>query len=133
MKKKWRHLNIYIKALSLDLCALLVINLGMIPLWINHLPDIPQGLLLGGLYGVLCLLVMFLVTNKENEDKKLVGTIIVIIARLLILAGILLLVGYLYYVKDIKIFNIFAVVGGYLLSTISLALSHLIFKEEEEE
>lgn len=132
MKEKWRHLNIYIKALSLDLCALLVITLGMIPLWINHLPDIPQGLLLGGLYGVLCLLVMFLVTNKENENKKLVGTIIVIISRLLILAGILLLVGYLYYVKDVKMFNIFAVVGGYLLSTISLTLSHLIFKEEEE-
>lgn len=132
MKEKWRHLNIYIKALSLDLCALLIITLGMIPLWINHLPDIPQGLLLGGLYGVLCLLVMFLVTNKENENKKLVGTIIVIISRLLILAGILLLVGYSYYVKDIKIFNIFAVVGGYLLSTISLTLNHLIFKEEEE-
>ena len=124
--------RLLLKSIIIDSICLAVITLCMIPFWVNHMPDIPQGLLLGGLYGLLSLLVMYLITIKEEAKQHLVGAIIVIIVRLLVLGLILFLVGYLYYEKNVKAFNVFTAAGGYLISTVTLIVCSLIFKEKGE-
>ena len=58
----------------------------------------------------------------------MVVTTVIIIVRLLVIAGILFLVGWLYYGLGFKAFNIFAVMGGYF---IPLAVNIILVEKEK--
>lgn len=97
----------------------LVVTLGLftltIPFYFFSLMEIPQGILLGGITGAIIYIFLGLFSNPEKPKKTIVFTVVTMIIRLLVIAGILFLVGWLYYGLGFKAFNIFAVAGGYFI------------------
>ena len=89
-----------------------------IPCFFFSLMEIPQGIALGGGVGILTYLFLGLAENDEDQKKSMVITIVVIIVRFLVIAGVLFLAGWLYYAQGVKAFNIFAVIGAYIISII---------------
>ncbi len=118
MKDWYLGLRFEYKIAFWSLVFLMAITICLIPLWFFSLMEVPQGILLGGSVGVITYLLLGLFNNPEKQKQSLVITTIIMIVRFLLIAGILFLVGWLYYVKDMKAFNIFAVVGGYTLTII---------------
>lgn len=90
-----------------------------IPLFFFSLMEIPQGIALGGGVGIIIYLFLGLFNNSDEPKKSMVLTIIVITLRLVIIAGVLFLVGWLYYQVGFEAFNIFAVAGGYFIPVIT--------------
>ena len=122
MKDWYRQLKMEYKIVVWSLIVLLGLSLVLIPLYFFSLMEIPQGILLGGGVGVITYLFLGLFNNKDQPKKSLTIAVILLVVRFLILAGILFLVGWLYYAKNFKAFNIFAVAGGYLLTTVINAI-----------
>ena len=118
MKDWYKALRLEYKIVFWSLILLAVLTLCLIPLWFFSLMEIPQGILLGGSVGIITYLLLGIFNNPEKQKESLVITTIIMIVRFLLIAGILFLVGWLYYVKDMKAFNIFAVIGGYTLTII---------------
>ena len=90
--------------------------------------EIPQGILLGGFLGIIIYLLLGLFDNKDKPKKSLIITSIIIGVRLLLIAGVLFLVGWLYYGLGFKAFNIFAVMFGYF---VSLAVNIILVEREK--
>ena len=118
MKDLYKSLKLEYKIVVWSLIALAALTICLIPLFFFSLMEIPQGILLGGGIGVITYLFLGLFNNPEKPKKSLIITTIIIIVRFLVIAGILFLVGWLYYKEDMKAFNIFAVTGGYLLTIV---------------
>ena len=118
MKNWYTNLNSSLKTVvwSAIVVAILVILLS--PLFFFSLMEIPLGIALGGSVGILNYLILGLIDDKEYKKANLVLTIVTIIVRFLVIAGVLVLVGFLYYKLSIKLFNIFAVAGSYFISFI---------------
>ena len=97
--------------------AIVVLGLFVlcIPFYFFSLMEIPQGILLGGTLSILIYIVLGLVNNEEKAKQSLVLTIVVIAIKMLLIGGLLFLVGWLYYGKGVKPFNLFAVAGGYFI------------------
>lgn len=118
MKDWYRQLKLEYKV---ALWSALVISSAIIltiPCFFFSLMEIPQGIALGGGVGILTYLFLGLAENDEDQKKSMVITIVVIIVRFLIIAGVLFLAGWLYYAQGVKAFNIFAVIGAYIISII---------------
>ena len=91
--------------------------------------DIPLGFLLGGAYGVLVYFIVGILEEKKQEDYK--WAIVISVLRFFVFAFLLVLVGLCYYIWEIKIFNIFSVVGGYLVCVVVLVL--LFIQQNKKE
>lgn len=118
MKDWYRQLKLEYKV---ALWSALVISSAIIltiPCFFISLMEIPQGIALGGGVGILTYLFLGLAENDEDQKKSMVLTIVVIIVRFLVIAGVLFLAGWLYYAQGVKAFNIFAVIGAYVISII---------------
>ena len=114
MKDWYRQLKLEYKIVVWSLIVLAGIILVLIPLFFFSLMEVPQGIALGAGVGIITYLFLGLFNNSDSPKKSLVLTVITIIIRFLVIAGILFLVGWLYYAEGVKAFNIFAVVGGYM-------------------
>lgn len=128
MKDWYRQLKLEYKV---ALWSALVISSAIIltiPCFFFSLMEIPQGIALGGGVGILTYLFLGLAENDENQKKSMVLTIVVIIVRFLVIAGVLFLAGWLYYAQGVKAFNIFAVLGAY---TISIILNIILVRKEK--
>ena len=99
-----------------------------IPFYFFSLMEIPQGIALGGLYAIIVYLFLGLFNSEEVSKKSLISTIVILILKFFLMALLLVLVGWLYYSKNIKVFNIFAVTGGYFTPLII----HLILSRKEK-
>ena len=118
MKDWYRQLKLEYKV---ALWSALVISSAIIltiPCFFFSLMEIPQGIALGGGVGILTYLFLGLAENDDDQKKSMVSTIVVIIVRFLVIAGVLFLAGWLYYAQGVKAFNIFAVIGAYIISII---------------
>ena len=128
MKDWYRQLKLEYKV---ALWSALVISSAIIltiPCFFFSLMEIPQGIALGGGVGILTYLFLGLAENDEDQKKSMVLTIVVIIVRFLVIAGVLFLAGWLYYAQGVKAFNIFAVLGAY---TISIILNIILVRKEK--
>ena len=114
----FRRLNIEFQTVVWSIIVTLGLLLLMIPLFFFSLMEIPLGIALGAAIGIITYLALGLVDDKSKQKLSIGLTITIIVLRLLVVAGILFLVGWLYYAIGVKIFNIFAVVGGYLMTLI---------------
>lgn len=121
MKEWYRKLNIPMRTAVLSLVALLIVLVITSFLFFIGYSEIPLGILLGGGVGIISYALLGLVNN--NGSKKPIASIVLMIVRFLIVMGVLVLVGYLYYVEQIHLFNIFAVTGGYLLTVMCLFIA----------
>ena len=114
----FRRLNIEFQTVVWSIIVTLGLLLLMIPLFFFSLMEIPLGIALGAAIGIITYLALGLVDDKSKQKLSIGLTITIIVLRLLVVAGILFLVGWLYYAIGVKIFNIFAVIGGYLMTLI---------------
>ena len=127
MKEWYASLKLEYKVVVWSLLVLAGITLLLIPLFFFSLMEIPQGIALGGGVGTIVYLFLGLFNNKDNPKKSLTLTVITMIVRFLVIAGVLFLVGWLYYAIGFKAFNIFAVAGGYF---IPLVINIILVRKE---
>lgn len=118
MKYWYAHLNSSLKTAVWSVLVLAILVILLSPLFFFSLMEIPLGIALGGSVGILNYLILGLIDNKENKKVNTTLTIVTIAVRLFVIMGVLVLVGFLYYKQNIKLFNIFAVAGSYFISFI---------------
>ena len=123
MKNWYIKLSVAYKSTLVSFAAVITIYLCLMFGYFTNHPDIPNGLILGGGIGVVSYLALAIVEKHDKENNKLVLTIIVTILRYLILAAALVLSALAKYKWDHSIFNLFTIMGGYLIPLIT----YLIF------
>ena len=114
MKKWYSNLNADLKTSLWSGIVVLVATLATLPLMIINLLDIPLGILLGGFLNTLYYFVSGLNRNRGESKSALKFDAALIIIRFTLFAALGLVIGWLYFKMNIKIFNLFAFVGAYL-------------------
>lgn len=90
--------------------------------------DIPLGILLGGVFCGTLSLVAGLLERKDEIEASAKYSIIMIAIRFVLLIAFTIIIALMYYRWDIKVFNVFSFIGTYLVSTIILIVTYLIYK-----
>lgn len=93
-----------------------------------NLMEVPLGFALGGIVVSLLYLAghfMYLLDVRNGTAKF---SILMVGIRNFVLIGLMILLAFLYYVWDIKLFNLFAFIGIYTAGVIIFVLDHVIFK-----
>jgi len=122
MKERYLKLNIYYQVSLWSLISLFLLLVMTSWLFFVGYIDIPLGIILGGLIGVASYFILALIDKKELEKHHSFGSIIVAIGRILLLLVAMIVAAYLSYQLNIKVLNIFAIMGGYLLPLIVLLI-----------
>ena len=131
MYKAFIRLNVYYKCVVLSGLFLCVISLALIPLYFIDLKEIPLGILLGAGYAILAYFLTGLMEDKFKEHY--IWAILISIFRYILFAALLFFVGLCYYKLGLKIFNIFAVTGGYFICLIILIILFVINGKKERK
>lgn len=123
----YKKLDVYIKSCLLTILITLIVFLGCIPLYFYNLGEVPNGIAISG---TICGL-LFLLYEIGKSTPILNLTIFINIVRFVLAVAMLFLAVFLYYKLDIRIFNVFAVVGTFFISTIIFViLSYLENRNE---
>ena len=128
MKEWYRQLRLEYQVALWSAIVIVGLFVLCIPFYFFSLMEIPQGIALGGTLSILIYIVLGLCNNEEKAKRSMVLTIVVIAIKMLLIGGLLFLVGWLYYGKGMKAFNIFAVAGSYLIPLII----HLVLVRKEK-
>ena len=130
MKEKFQALNVFHRCFVISFIVSLGLFICMIPLIIFNWGEIPFGLLLGEFVSYLSYFVLgFVVKSKPTSKKSNSLIVTVLIVRVLILAIVSVGATFLYYKYNHRIFNLFAVMGGYFIPLIVLII--LVIKEKK--
>ena len=135
MKDKLKNLNVHHKASLLTLVITLIVFVALIELFFIQIGDrvwidIPLGILLGGALASLFYLVQGFIDYKEDKDNSSHFSLLLTGHSLVFFVGLMVGDAFLYYKANIKIFNIFAFVGGYSISIIALII--VTFRESKK-
>lgn len=131
MKKRFLSLTLYSQVVILSFVTLSILSLGFIPLFLNEFRDIPQGCILGGLVSIIPYLLLIIVSKKEEDKKSLFWTIFIIALRFVLIGGTLVLSTLMYYYYNIRIFNVFSLIFGYLIPLIWLIIINLTWRKND--
>lgn len=121
MKNWFISLNPSLKTAVFSSLVLTILMVVTCFLFFTGYSEIPLGILLGASVGIISYFVLGLLESKERNTKQSF-TILIFIIRFILILGVILLTTYLYYVKNIHIFNVFAVLGGYIVPVICLMI-----------
>ena len=109
----------FITVLAL-LCSIYCIVIGFY--------EVPLGFALGGLLISLLYLLAHFMYRLDEKNGTAKYSIIMIALRNTIIIGVIILLAFLYYEWEIRLFNIFAVVGIYQAGIIIQVIDYLLFK-----
>ena len=98
----------------------------------TDLKDIPLGFLLSGGVISLVYVLSYLFVRIDIKRGSSVFSILSLAVRLVLILTTLLLLAFMYYRWDIKLFNIFVFVGIYTASIITFCLSFILLKDGKE-
>lgn len=126
MKNWYTKLSIAYKATFVSFIASIVVYLALIFAYFIDKSDIPNGLILGGGLGVLSYLLIGVVEKYDEKRQKPVLTVVVTILRYIVIAASIILSALSYYKWGYKIFNLFSLVGGYLIPLIVYIIITLV-------
>ena len=118
MKDWYQKLKIEYQIVIWSLLSLAVIMLATIPCYFFGYMDIPLGISLGMGISILIYLFLGIFNNPNKQKRSFAISILILSIRLLIIGGVAFLDGWLYYQKQIRIFNIFGLLGGYLIPVV---------------
>lgn len=124
----FKKANNSIKTALATYAITLLALLATIFLFFQGMMDIPLGILLGGFVCGSINLASGLLEKKDDEEKSTKYSIVFIIIRFVLFLGLTVLIALMYYLWDLKIFNLFAFIGAYTVSIIILIIIHLIYK-----
>ena len=123
----YKNLDVYLKSCVTTALISLITFLGCIPLYFYNLGEVPNGIALSGAISSM----LFLLYEIGKTSPGLKGTIILNIVRFGLVIAMLFVTVFLYYKLEIKLFNVFAVVGTFFISTIIfVVLSYLESRNE---
>ena len=114
MKEWYQKLNIYHKTGIWSLICGIITLILLIPLFFFGLKDIPLGIVLGSSFGALFYFLIGFNQKKECNKKGMILDIVLIILRFVFFALALVGLALLYYLGNVRIFNIFGFTGAYL-------------------
>ena len=123
MKKWYSNLNLFYKVSFISIIATIIIFLGLVFCFFIGWMDIPLGMLLGALIGTLFYFIEGLLTKRENSRKNVNLSIFYMVLRYIVIIGLGLLFGFLYYMKDFKVFNLFSLMLFLNVSIIFMVVS----------
>lgn len=129
MIKWYKNLDVYIKSCLTTALITLVAFLGCIPLYFNNLGEIPNGIALSG----MTFAVLYLLYEIGKNSPGLWKTIIVNLIRFGLVVALLFVTVFLYYKLQIKIFNVFTVVGAFFVSTVVFIVLSLLENRNEND
>ena len=129
MKQWLNNLSSYYKTAFLSLIAVIIAYLGLLFGYFINQPDLPNGLLAGGLLGVISYFFLGVVDKIDEQKEKPVWSIVITIVRYLCIAALVAIAALLQYKYSLKVMNPFLVVGGYLISLIFYIL--VVLKEKK--
>ena len=127
MKNWYRQLRLEYQVVVWSLIVILGLVIVTIPCFFFSLMEIPQGIALGGGFATLIYLILGLINNEEKARRSMIITAVVVFIKLVLISGLLVLIGWLYYSVGFKAFNIFAVAGGYIIPLVI----HIILVRKE--
>lgn len=130
MKKWFLSLSQSYRTALLGALLVFVGLLGTLFGYFTKHPDIPNGLVLGGLVGILSYLLMGLVENYDARRGKPTLTIVVMIIRFVLIALVIVISALLWYRAKYHVFNLFSEVIGYSFSLISFIVIYLTEKKD---
>ena len=117
------------KTAVLSLLVTITVFLGLIFGYFINQPDLPNGILAGGLLGSLSYLLIG-IAEKIDEKKRLpIWTIVFTIIRFILIAALVAVSAYLQFKLGYKVMNVFTVVGGYAISLIIYIVITLLEKK----
>lgn len=118
MKKWFVKLSTAYQTSIISLFLSIILFISFIFGYFNNQQGLPNGIAIGGLFGSLSYLVIGLVNKVDEKHKKFTWTIVVTVARYLIIGTITFLAIYWQYKLGIKTINAFCLLGSYLISLI---------------
>ena len=120
------------KSFKIGLFTFVVTLIGFLAtsflIFMNSLIEVPLGIALGGTFFGSLSLISGLMEEKDDKEKTNKFSIIIIILRFLLSIALIVGVALLYYLADIKVFNLFAVVAMYTVNVIITIVIYLINK-----
>ncbi|MCR5184988.1 MAG: ATP synthase subunit I [Bacilli bacterium] len=128
MKNWFRQLSISYQTALISSIVVLVGFLATLFGYFTKYPDIPNGVLLGGLIGILSYLLMGLVEKYDERKGKPVLTVVMTVVRFILIALVIVLSAYLWFKKDYHIFNLFSELIAYAASLITFIVLYLVEK-----
>lgn len=129
MKEFLRKLNVGYRVALYSTLIIALMMIVCIFCYFNGLSELPNGIALGGLVGILSYLFVGLTDNPNK--KGMAAAVIITVLRFVLIIGALFLSGWLYYKMNYHIFNIFAVLGGYFVSLIVFIVVLAFGKEKD--
>lgn len=133
MKNWYRSLNIYYRVvLWANVIGMIVFCLST-PLFFFGYSDLPLGLLLGTIFSSIFYLLIGVCEKHEIETHRVSLSIFLSFLRLFCIIGLAFLLGYLYFTLEIKIFNVFAFIGGYFISLVTFSVLTLKGRGKEDD
>ncbi len=133
MKHWYQKLNIDYQTSFWTGIVVIVAFLFTIPLLVNGNFAYSLALLLGGLIGSLSYFGFGLFDEPSTQKRGNIATVTILIVKYVLLIGLGLLFGYLYYGRDVHIFEPFTFLGGYLVSLVVLVVIHLVDRYKEKK
>ena len=107
MKNWFVKLSSTYKAAFISTLVILAAFLSLIFGYFNELADIPNGVLAGGLIGILSLVFKGLAEKADAKRQKPIWTIVVSVSRYLLIGILIVVSAILQYQFGYKIFNLF--------------------------
>ena len=130
MKEFFQKLNINYKTALVSSVVLCFITLAILFMFFIGLREYPQGLLLGGLVGILPYLFFGLTEPIDRRRGKITFSIIINIVRFIFILAVMFLCGYLYYDRGYHIFNMFTLMGGYFIPLVAYVVFLMRSKQQ---
>ena len=122
MKNWYLKLNSDLKTSLWSAIIIIACSLVTLPLGIINLFEISLGIFIGGAINALFYLASGINKNRGEAKEYLIVDVVLMITRFALFAAIALIFGWLYYKENIKIVNLFALVGGYFAPIIIFAI-----------
>lgn len=116
MKNLFKNQDPIFQTVLYSIISCVVISLCLIPLYLNNMMYIPNGIIIGFAINILAYLATYLIKHVEERTKTVRYSIIVTISRFFLLAAALIVFALLEFRFQIKIANFVAIVGGYFIS-----------------
>ena len=132
IKEKFQSLNIYHKTFVVSAGISLLVFFLLIPLFFFNLGEISFGLLIGEFVSFASYFVLGIFENKYPKEKRgITGMVTTLIIRVIILSIVCVLDGFLYYKLNQRIFNLFAIVGGYMIPLVVFIIFNILERRRD--
>ena len=117
------------KTTLLSTLVVVIVFLGFIFGYFTDQPDLPNGILAGGLLGSISYLLLGIAERIDEKKQLPVWIIIFTVLRFILIAALVVVSALLQFKLGYKVMNVFTVVGGYAISLIIYIVISLLEKK----